>query len=109
MAILYADGSAWGEVVTSKFDDNYPCFDTNYLVRKLSFTIDKTFASFQAFITFEATTIKSYFSDREYNLSYGSNTFTGYVLTSFSRVDKISAAVASVTASYIVTFVKDGA
>ena len=109
MAKLYADAADWGDVVKSSIEDDFPCYDSNYTVRKLTFTIDKSFATYQAMIAFEKTTIKTYFTDREYNLIYAGETFTGYILQQYRRSEKINANNSAVWCSYEVVFIRDGA
>lgn len=104
MAILQMSGVNCGEVIEYQDDSEFPCMDSNYRERSIRFTVLKEFASYSSMLTFENTTIPSYFSDRTKTVSYGSLTVNNVSLQSFKKKNRLN----SLFFEYEIIFTKEG-
>lgn len=108
MGKLMVDAVNWGDVAKSDYSQDFPCMNTNYKEFSWAFEIDKEFADFAAMQSFEKTTIKSYFSNREKNVSYNGLVENNSILVSYKRKE-IRGVYPTVIATYEVVFTKENA
>jgi len=90
MAALYVSGALWGNVLSSEHNPEFPCMDTNYRELTWTFSFVKSFSSFNAMLTYEKTTIPTYFSSREKTVTYGAATEDNCVLQKLARKNILS-------------------
>ncbi|NUM33413.1 MAG: hypothetical protein HUU50_02620 [Candidatus Brocadiae bacterium] len=104
MAILLMSGVDCGQVLEFKDSSEFPCIDSNYRERTLSFTTLKYFASYNAMVSFDNTTIPGYFSSRQKTISYSGITVANAVLQRFERKAKLN----NNYSEYEIVFTKEG-
>lgn len=103
MANLFIGGIDCGAVLEYQDESEFPCIDTNYRERTLRFIVLKNFTSYEQMVSFDDTTIPSYFSSRTKSVSY-SGISGSFVLQSFKKKSRLS----PIYAEYEVILTKEG-